>query len=111
MAETIIDFIKNIIIIFLATQSASVFLFLTIEWAIVDYYRNGTFANPTNILDKILNIVMVAFMGSGYYLYNKFSKYNWFTRKLFMLISFVLHGILCIIIFYIITIPLEWIFL
>lgn len=111
MAEAIIYLIKVIISVFLGSQSVSVFLFLIIEWAMVDYYRWGTFEKPTSIFDKVTNFGMAIFMGSGYFLYRRFAKYNWFTRKLFMLSSFVLHGILCIIIFYIITIPLEWIFL
>ena len=77
----------------------------------VDYYRWGTFKDPTSIFQKILNIVMAIAMGSGYFLYSKFEKYNWITRKIFMLISLVIHGILCIIVYYIITIPIEWIIL
>ena len=50
-------------------------------------------------------------MGSGYFLYSKFEKYNWIKRKLFMLLSLVVHGISSMIIYYTITATLEWIFL
>ena len=94
----------------LGLQWGSVLLFLLLEWAMVDYYRFGTFEKPTNIFEKILNIVMAIAMGSGYFLYSKFEKYNWITRKFFMLVSLVIHGILCFIVYFIITIPIEWIF-
>lgn len=77
----------------------------------VDYYRWGTFEKPTSIFDKVTNFCMAYFMGSGYFLYSKFEKYNWIKRKFFMLISVAVQGILCLIIYYIITIPIEWIFL
>jgi hypothetical protein len=109
MEESIYLF-KVILSCLLGVQNVSVFLFLIIEWAIVDYYKLGTFENPDTIFDNFTNFFMKLFFGSGYYLYRKFQKHNWFIRKLLMLIAWVLHGILCIIIFYLVTLPLDLIF-
>jgi len=101
-------YILNIIIgIFLVTQWVSVLLFFVIEWAIVDFYRIGTFDNPESIFDKITNFFMILFLGSGYYLYKKFSKQKWVVRKINMFVALCLHGIISMIIFYLITIPLN----
>lgn len=111
MAESIIYIIDIIILAFLGVQLVSVILFLITEWAMVDYYQFGTFENPTNNFQKFINFGMAFFMGSGYFLYRRFKKYNWITRKFFMLISLVVHGILCMFIYFIIMKPLEWILL
>lgn len=111
MAEAVIYSFKIIFGYLLCIQWGSVLLFLILEWAMVDYYRWGTFKGPTSIFQKILNIIMAIAMGSGYFLYSKFEKYNWITRKFFMLLSLLVHGISSMIVYYMITATLEWIFL
>ncbi|MBD1380442.1 hypothetical protein [Metabacillus arenae] len=111
MIEVIIYFLKVILNCLLGVQWVSVLLFLIIEWAIVDYYRLGFIEKPKSLLDKIGNFFMKLFMGSGYFLYMKFSKQKWILRKLYMLIALILQGILSIIVYYIITLPLDLIFL
>jgi hypothetical protein len=46
----------------LGVQWGSVLAFLTVEWAMVDYYKLGTFENPESILDKITNFFMKLFL-------------------------------------------------
>lgn len=111
MTAVVIEYFKMILMALLGLQWGSVLLFLFLEWAMVDYYRFGTFQKPTNIFDKTLNIIMAIAMGSGYFLYSKFEKHNWIARKIFMLISLVIHCILCIIVYFIITIPIDLIFI
>ena len=111
MVEVVIYFLKIIIGYLLCIQWGSVLLFLVLEWAMVDYYRWGTFENPTNVFQKSVNFGMALFMGSGYFLYSKFEKYNWIKRKLFMLLSLLIHGISSMIVYYAITATLEWLFL
>jgi hypothetical protein len=108
MIEEILYVVKMLFGYLLCIQWASVLLFLIIEWAMVDFYRLGTFENPESILDKITNFFMRLFLGSGYFFYNKFSKHNWFIRKLYMLLALILQGILSIIIYYIISLPLDF---
>ncbi|MDQ0230664.1 hypothetical protein [Metabacillus malikii] len=105
-----IDFIyliSSILGIFLGTQWVSVLLFFAIEWAMVDFYKLGTFENATSILDKLTNFFMMVFLGSGYFLYKKFSGQKWLVRKLSMFIALCLQGIISIIIYYLLTVPLN----
>ncbi|WP_019244412.1 MULTISPECIES: hypothetical protein [Bacillus] len=105
--EESIYFFKVMISCLLGVQSVSVFLFLTVEWAMVDFYKLGTFDKPESVIDKITNFFMKLFLGSGYFFYNKFRKHTWILRKLYMLFAWVVQGILFIIIFNLITIPLD----
>jgi hypothetical protein len=97
--------------VFLCAQWSSVFLFLVIEWAIIVYYKFGTFENPESIFGKFTNFFMNFFTGSDYFLYSKFSKLKWIIKEFYMLITLILHGVLSIILYYLITIPLDLIFL
>ncbi|WP_019244414.1 MULTISPECIES: hypothetical protein [Bacillus] len=110
MIEEIIYVLKMLFGYFWCIQPASVTLFLFFEWAMVDYYKLGTFENPETIFDKITNFFMKLFLGSGYVIYSKFSKHNWFVRKFYMLVALVVQGIVSIIIYFIITLPLDLIF-
>ncbi|MBD1380441.1 hypothetical protein [Metabacillus arenae] len=110
MMVEIIYFLEMMFGALLGMQWASVFLFLFLEWAMVDFYRLGTFENPESKIDKIINFLMKLFLGSGFFFYSKFSKHKWIIRKLYMLIALILQGILSIIVYYIITLPLDLIF-
>ncbi|MBD1380443.1 hypothetical protein [Metabacillus arenae] len=110
MVEEITYVFKMLFGYFLCLQWASVFLFLFLEWAMVDFYRLGFIEVPKSFLDKIGNFFMKLFMGSGYFLYSKFSNKKWILRKLYMFIALIFHGILSMIIYYIITLPLDLIF-
>ncbi|WP_257350763.1 hypothetical protein [Pseudalkalibacillus decolorationis] len=96
MVDEIIYIIKIIIICFICFQWSSVLLFFAAEWVIVDYYKWGVYENPETKFQKVMNFIMNMFLGSGYYFYNRFQKYNWITRKFFMLIALLLQGILSI---------------
>lgn len=107
MTEEIFYVIKAILAGFLSLQCISVLLFLIIEWAIVDFYHLGTFQNPKSKFDKITNFFMGVFFGAGYFFYKKLQKQSWLIRKLTMLVILIVQVIVSILIFYIVTIPLE----
>ncbi|MDQ0230662.1 hypothetical protein [Metabacillus malikii] len=92
---------------FLGIQWVSVLLFFIIQWAMVDFYKLGTFDNPKSIFDKLTNFFMITFLGSGYFLYKRFSKQKWVVRKLSMFVALCLQGIISIIMYHLITIPLN----
>ncbi|WP_243291004.1 hypothetical protein [Bacillus sp. FJAT-47783] len=109
MIEEILYVFEVVLGAFLCLQWGSILLFFLLEWAIVDYYEWGTFERPKSIIDKIQNVCMMLVFGSGYFWYRKFRQRVWIIRKLYMLIALILHGILSIIIFYIVTLPLDFI--
>ncbi|MDQ0230663.1 hypothetical protein J2S19_001919 [Metabacillus malikii] len=92
---------------YLSIQWGSVLLFLFIEWAMVDFFELGTFKKANTFFQKVTNFFMYGLIGSGYLLYIKFKNNSWIIRKIYMLIALVLHGILAIIIYFVITFPLE----
>ncbi|MBN6889705.1 glucan phosphoethanolaminetransferase (alkaline phosphatase superfamily) [Cytobacillus horneckiae] len=104
-----LEVFKSLLAFYLGIQWVSVLLFLVVEWAIVDFYRFGTFKNSSSKLDKITNVGMALLIGSGYFLYSKFSKQKWIVRKLLMLVGLIIHGLLSVIIYYVITLSLEYI--
>ncbi|WP_019244413.1 MULTISPECIES: hypothetical protein [Bacillus] len=110
MLEEILYVFKMLFGFFLCIQWASVLIFLIVEWAMVDYYKFGTFEDPESIVDNVQNFAMNLILGTGFYFYSKFSKRNWFVRKLYMFITLIVLGILFIIIFNVITIPLDFLF-
>jgi hypothetical protein len=110
MIEEIIYVLKMLFAAYLTVQWTSIFLFFIGEWFMVDYYEYGTFENPKNTFDKVINFGMAFLMGSGYYWYRRFSKQKWIIRKMNMFIFLVLQGIISIITFYIVTVPLDLIF-
>ncbi|MBD1380438.1 hypothetical protein [Metabacillus arenae] len=105
--EEIVYFTKAILACLLGIQLVSVFLLMVIEWYMVDYYEFGTFENPESIFDKIHNFFMQLFHGSGYFFYKRYRKKIWILRKLYMLIALILQGVASIIVFYILTLPLD----
>ncbi|PAD70358.1 hypothetical protein CHH83_03280 [Bacillus sp. 7586-K] len=109
MIEEILYVFKMLFAYYLSIQWGSVLLFLVIEWAMVDFFELGTYKKANSTFQKITNFFMYGFIGSGYILYKKFEKNKWLVRKIYMLIALVLHGILAIIIYFVITFPLEFI--
>lgn len=110
MIAVILEVFKLSLGAFLALQWVSIMLFLIAEWAMVDFYKLGTFDNPKSVFDKVPDFIMRLILGTGFYFNNRFSKYNWFTRKLYMLIALILIGVVSIIIYNLITVPLDLIF-
>lgn len=107
MGAEILEFIKVLLGCLLALQGVSIFVFLISEWIMVDFYRLGTFENPESIFDRIPDLCMKFILGMGYYFYNKYRRYNWFIRKLLMLITLIVYSFLAIILYYLITIPMD----
>ncbi|MBD1380440.1 hypothetical protein [Metabacillus arenae] len=110
MIEEIIYFSIMIFGYFLSLQWLSILMFLAFEWIFVDYLGIDIFENPETPFDKVGIFFMKLFFGSGIFLYLKLKKRKWIQRKLYMLIALILQGILSIIVYYIITLPLDFIF-
>ncbi|WP_433959651.1 hypothetical protein [Cytobacillus horneckiae] len=110
MDAEILELLKLVLMAILSLQVVSILVFLVAEWAMVDFYKMGTFENPKSIFEKIPDFIMKFTFGMGFYLYSKFSKYNWLVRKLFLLIALIFYGIIAIIIFNLITMLLDLIF-
>lgn len=72
-----LEVFKSLFAFYLGIQWISVLLFLVAEWAMVDYYKMGTFESPKSICEKIPDFTMKFTFCMGFYLYSKFSKDNW----------------------------------
>ncbi|WP_222599430.1 hypothetical protein [Aquibacillus kalidii] len=77
----------------------------------VDHFKLGIFDKPYNPLTRVITYISLCFFGWGLYLDKKLSKYNWFLKKLLMLVANFIAFWVCIIIYYIIKYFLHVIFL
>ncbi|AJO16577.1 hypothetical protein SC10_B2orf00619 [Bacillus paralicheniformis] len=59
---------------------------------------------------KTVNFYTRLFFGASYFVYKRLYKYNWFLRKLYYALYLLGSGILSIIIFYILSFILHFIF-
>ncbi|WLR41404.1 hypothetical protein LC087_10840 [Bacillus carboniphilus] len=103
------DYVKTLILILLGLNWLSILLFLLAEWPMKNYYEGGIIEKPQSILDSITNFVFNILLGSGYILYKKFQKYHLINRKLFLLLSAFLSGVLYLGFFIIATYPFDFI--
>ena len=111
MVDDIIQGIRIFITCILSTQFAfgcSIFLF---ESAMINYYAMGIYEKPSTPYQKFVNIFMFTLIGTGFHIYLKLKKYNWFVRKFLFLIALISQGIASIIIYLIIYRALKAIFL
>ncbi|XQY91607.1 hypothetical protein ACNRWW_19275 [Metabacillus sp. HB246100] len=85
--------------VILATQFAYGCTIAILEKTMLEYYIMAIFNPPTSIFQKITNTFQKGMFGSGYYIYTKIGKYNWFVRKILFLLALFVQGIISIIIY------------
>jgi hypothetical protein len=108
--DYVTEFIKLSIIVVLSTQFAYGCTILLLERTMLDYYDLAVYRPATTIFQKITNTFQKGMFGSGYYIYTKIGKYNWFVRKILYLLSLIVQGVLSIIIYYILAWLVDLIF-
>lgn len=103
----IIQLIKFIVMILLSTQFAHGLTVVIMEKTMLNYYLISIFDPPENSFQKFTNFIQNMLVGSSYFIYTKISKYNWFVRKILFIIILFVQGILSIVLYYIIALPLD----
>ncbi|MFJ7678986.1 hypothetical protein ACQKL6_05680 [Peribacillus sp. NPDC097197] len=111
MVYNIIEGIRVLLTGFLLTQLSYGFTIFLLESTMTSFYALAIYENPSNRYQKFVNFFMFFLVGSGYHIYLKLRKYNWFLRKLLFLIALLLQGIASVIIYKIIYGTLKAIFL
>ncbi|RIW32523.1 hypothetical protein D3H55_13125 [Bacillus salacetis] len=109
--EDTIEVIKIGVGVILSAQFTYGCTIAILEKTMLGFYKTSIYDPPTTVFQKITNTFQKGLLGSGYYIYTKIEKYNWFVRKILFLIALAIQGILSIILYYIITGLLELIFL
>jgi hypothetical protein len=94
--EEIVTWILEIISFWLAVQWGYALAVLVLGRVIVDYYFYGTWENPENVVQKIINFLMAFLFGFGPYFYKKFRKDSWLKRRLALLGVLIAGGIAAI---------------
>lgn len=110
----IIDIIQGIRILLICILSGQLmygFLIFLLEETMTDFYALGVYEKPRTIYQKSVNFFMFITIGTGFHIYIKLRKYNWFLRKILFLIALVLQAIASVIIYKIIYGMLKAIFL
>lgn len=104
---TAVEFIKIMIIAILAAQFSYGCAILLLERTMLGFYQLSIFDHPTNIIQKATNVFQRVTIGSGYYIYTKIGKYNWFVRKILFIFILAMQGCLSVILFQVIKLILE----
>lgn len=106
-----IEIIRILLFYILGIQVMYGVTILLLERTMVNFYLSTLVQNPSNIIHKAMNFSMKITIGSGYYWYSKFAKYNWFLRKIYLLSALIIQIILSIIVYQVIYRTLKAIFL
>jgi hypothetical protein len=109
--EEILRWTLELISFWLAVQWGYALAVLVLGRVIVDYYFYGTWENPENAIQKIINFLMAFLFGFGPYFYKKFRKYNWLMRRLALLGVLIAGGITAILAYLGIEAVLKFLFL
>ncbi|KKK38743.1 hypothetical protein WQ57_07080 [Mesobacillus campisalis] len=109
--EEFVTYFLDFIGLWWAFQWGYALTVLVLGSVIVDYYDWGTWENPQNALQKIINFLMAFLFGFGPYFYKKFRKYNWLVRRLALLGVLIVGGIAAILAFLAIEAVLNFLFL
>ncbi|MEI2664022.1 hypothetical protein [Rossellomorea sp. LJF3] len=91
----------------LATQFAYGCTILLLERTMLDFYDLSIYRPATTVFQKIQNTFQKGLLGSGYYIYTKIGKYNWFVRKILFLLALSVQGILSIIVYTLLSLIKE----
>lgn len=111
MVYSIIEGIRILLLYLLLTQFAYGFLIFLLESTMISFYALAIYEKPSNLYQKSVNFFMTIVNGSGYHIYLKLRKHNWFVRKFFFLIALIIQGVASVIIYYTIYGTLKAIFL
>ncbi len=109
--EDTIEVIEIGVGMILSTQFAYGCTIVLLEKTMLGFYELSIYTPPTTIFQKITNTFQKGLLGSGYFIYTKIGKFNWFVRKILFLIALAVQGILSMTLYYIISGLLEGIFL
>ncbi|MFJ7637757.1 hypothetical protein ACIQZM_15085 [Peribacillus sp. NPDC097206] len=111
MAYNMIENIRNLLAGYLTIQLTYGFCIFLLEETMTSFYALAIYDKPSSPYQKFVNWFMFLLVGSGYYIYLKLRKYNWFVRKLLFLLALILQGITSVVIYKIIYGTLKAIFL
>lgn len=111
MTIQIIEGIRILLICILVTQLTYGFTIFLLEGTMTRFYASGVYENPKSLYQKSVNFYMLGLMGSGYHIYLRLKKYNWFIRKILFFFALIIQSIASIIVYKIIYGSLKAIFL
>ncbi|MDV2886666.1 hypothetical protein RYX45_15850 [Alkalihalophilus pseudofirmus] len=103
MLAEIITFIDNLLLMLIASHFGFGLGIMFVGKLLVDYYEWGIFDPPETKFQKATNIFMRSIVGLCPYLYNRYKKYNWLVAKLLYIVSYLLLGILALILYQILS--------
>jgi hypothetical protein len=99
----IIAFIDNLLLMLVASHFGFGLGILFVGKLLVDYYEWGIFDPPETKFQKITNIFMRSIVGLCPFLYNRFKSYNWLVAKLLYIVSYLLLGVVALVLYQIIS--------
>nr|MDH3162522.1 hypothetical protein [Bacillus licheniformis] len=108
--ETFVEYTEYLIAGMLVAHFAYSLCFLIIASHMIIEYEKMIFLKPEKRSHKITNTFVFLLVGTGYFVYKRLLRYNWFLRKLYFALYLVGRGILSIIIFYIFSFLVHLIF-
>lgn len=111
MTIQIIEGIRILLTCILLTQLSYGFTIFLLEKTMTSFYALAIYENPKTFYQKSVNFYMLGVLGSGYHIYLRLKKYNWFVRKILFLIALLIQSIASIIIYKIVYGSLKTIFL
>lgn len=74
--------------IILMSQLAYAFTTFVLGNTMLEYFEWGYYKSPKTLVQKIINVFLNVFVGSGYYIYRALLKYTWIIRKLLFLLIY-----------------------
>ena len=98
-AEEIILFIEKTIVVWFLFQTGYAMAVFLVGRVMIEYYEWGRFEDPATPYEKTINTLLSVTAGVGPFVYKKLYKFNWFFRKILMVIFLFLFGIAGVIIF------------
>ncbi len=84
---------------FFTLQATYGFLILLTGRLMMDYFEWAVYEKPDTTYQKVVNFIMYFMIGSGPYIYSRLEKYNWFLRKLLMVLALIAQIIISVLIY------------
>nr|WP_309098619.1 hypothetical protein [Fredinandcohnia onubensis] len=110
-AAGMIDTITLVLGAWLALQFTISLVTVLLGNVMVEYVELGIFRNTNNPFLKFFTFITLFVFGLGPFIFEKLSKFSWLVRRLLMLVITLVMGILFMIIYYIIKVSLQAVFL
>ncbi|MCY8225723.1 hypothetical protein P9D36_18475 [Bacillus haynesii] len=108
--KVFVEYAEYLIAAILSSQFVFGLCTLLLGYITMNYYEQGTFRPPSNIFKKTVNFGFALIFGASYFTYKRLYRYNLFLRKLYFALYLLGSGILSIIIFYLLSFILHFIF-